>query len=99
MLENIQKYRQSGRKSFSGAVCTAIVCLLCLLSQDVAAKKNVRPMDLDCAVRTVAEKTGGRILSADVVETRKGNEFRIKVLTPRGHVRYVRIREDEKCEY
>lgn len=56
-------------------------------------------MDLDCATRTVAERTGGQILAAETIETRKGSVFRIKVLTPRGHVRYVRIREDEKCEY
>lgn len=56
-------------------------------------------MDLECAARSVAEKTGGKILAADTVENGNGSFFRIKVLTPGGHVRYVQVREDAKCEY
>ena len=63
----------------------------------VVAKKP-RPMDLECAVQTVVDRTGGKILAAEEVEEKNKRFFRIKVLTKQGRVRYVRISTDDKCE-
>jgi hypothetical protein len=44
---------------------------------------------LDQAVEHVQQDTGGKVLSADRREFGRRSEFRVKVLTPQGHVRVV----------
>ncbi|HET6432984.1 hypothetical protein [Dyella sp.] len=44
---------------------------------------------LDQAVKQVQQDTGGKVLSADRREFGRKSEFRVKVLTPEGHVRVV----------
>lgn len=57
-----------------------------LVSPDASAA-----MSREQAVRMVQQQTNGRILSVDTV--RRGNRiiYRIKVLTPEGHVRVIEI--------
>jgi len=76
-----------------------LLVALITLSAPVLAKKKNRPMDLDCAVQTVVQRTGGKVLAADVVESKKSYFFRIKILTPRGHVRYVRVNPQAECVF
>jgi hypothetical protein len=46
---------------------------------------------LDRAAREVGRRTGGRVLSAETRKRKGSREHRIKVLTPRGHVRQIRV--------
>jgi hypothetical protein len=46
-------------------------------------------LTLDQAVEQVQHDTGGKVLSADRREFGRRTEYRIKVLTPGGHVRTV----------
>jgi len=57
-----------------------------LVSPDASAA-----MSREQAVRMVQQQTDGRILSVDTV--RRGNRiiYRIKVLTPEGHVRVIEV--------
>lgn len=48
-------------------------------------------MTLEQAVAKVQDDTGGKILSADPRQLGRRVEYRIKVLTPDGHVRIVVI--------
>lgn len=46
-------------------------------------------LTLDQAVRQVQIDTGGKVLSAEPRRVGRRSEYRIKVLTPEGHVRVV----------
>ena len=46
---------------------------------------------LDQAVRRVQVETDGKVLSAEPRRIGRGEEYRIKVLTPAGHVRVIVI--------
>jgi hypothetical protein len=48
-------------------------------------------LSLDFAADQVKRKTGGRVLSAETRQRKGEQEHRIKVLTPRGHVRQIRV--------
>jgi len=52
------------------------------------------PMTLEEAVTRVQQDTGGKILSADPRQLGRRTEYRIKVLTPDGHVRVIVISSD-----
>jgi uncharacterized membrane protein YkoI len=51
---------------------------------------------LEEAVAKVQKDTGGKVLSADTIlhERGKTTEYRLKVLTPDGHVRVVPVRTE-----
>lgn len=51
-------------------------------------------MTLEQAVAEVQNETGGKVLKADSRSLGRVTEYRIKVLTPDGHVRVVSIRSD-----
>lgn len=67
----------------------AVICMVLMLS--LAPEPASAARSLDEAVRIVQRQTDGRILSAEQV--RRGNRiiYRIKVLTPKGHVRVITI--------
>lgn len=48
-------------------------------------------LTLDQAVERVQHDTGGKVLSADRREFGRRTEYRIKVLTPEGHVRTLTV--------
>ncbi|MEI7037887.1 hypothetical protein [Fulvimonas yonginensis] len=70
-----------------------LACLPALLLPLLAhASPQARaPMTLEEAVAKVQQDTGGKILSADPRRFGRRMEYRIKVLTPDGHVRTVSI--------
>ena len=59
------------------------------------ATPALQSLTLEQAVKRVTRQSGGKILSARRIQTRKGPEFRIKVLTRTGRVRVVQIAEFE----
>ena len=48
-------------------------------------------LSLEQAAARIQRQTGGRILSADVLEKKGRVVYRIKVLMPSGHVRIFRV--------
>lgn len=57
-----------------------------------AAAQSVKPaVTLDEAVLNVQQETGGKILSAETRGIGRRQEYRIKVLTPDGHVKVMAI--------
>ncbi len=59
------------------------------------AAPALQSLTLEQAVKRVTRQSGGKILSARRIQTRKGPMFRIKVLTRTGRVRVVQIAEFE----
>jgi hypothetical protein len=51
-------------------------------------------MSLDQAVTQVQQKVGGKVLSAEPRHIGRKVEYRIKVLTPEGHVRVIAVPSD-----
>lgn len=69
-----------------------LLCILMLaFSLGLASPTAEAAMSREQAVRMVQQQTDGRILSVDTV--RRGNRiiYRIKVLTPKGHVRVIEV--------
>jgi hypothetical protein len=57
-----------------------------------AAAQSAKPaVTLDQAVLNVQQETGGKILSAESRGVGRRQEYRIKVLTPDGHVKVMAI--------
>ena len=52
-------------------------------------------MSLERAVRQVQQQTHGRILAADSIPNGRNKLYRIKVLTPDGHVRVMQLRSND----
>ena len=52
-------------------------------------------MTLEHAVEQVQRQTKGRILAADSIPSGRNKLYRIKVLTPDGHVRVMQLRSNE----
>ena len=59
-----------------------------------AAPQDKPSLTLEDAVTRVQQETGGKILSADPRRLGRRTEYRIKVLTPDGHVRIIAISSD-----
>jgi hypothetical protein len=51
-------------------------------------------MTLDQAVLQVQRQTGGKVLSAEPRKVSRRIEYRVKVLTPEGHVRVIAVPSD-----
>ena len=68
-----------------------LACLAALWLGGVAqaATPTEPPMTLEQAVAKVQDETGGKILSADPRQLGRRVEYRIKVLTPDGHVKVM----------
>lgn len=73
-----------------------LACLpaLVLAGPVLAAPQAKEPLTLEEAVAKVQQDTGGKILSADPRKLGRRTEYRIKVLTPDGHVRVIAISSD-----
>jgi len=71
----------------------APLALLLTLGASPAAWAQARPKDLSLseAVSRAQQETNGQVLSADSVRRDRRTEYRIKVLTPQGHVRVMTI--------
>ncbi len=70
-----------------------LVPLALLLGASPAALAQARSGDLSLgeAVTRAQQETNGQVLSAESVRRDRRTEYRIKVLTPEGHVRLMSI--------
>lgn len=72
-----------------------ILALLPSLWLGVAAMVMAQPQEpavtLDGAVLKVQQETGGKVLSAEPRRVGRRLEYRVKVLTPEGHVRVMAV--------
>lgn len=66
-----------------------VVWLVGLTVTTVAAQSAGSGVTLDQAVRRVQAETDGKVLSAEPRRLGRHEEYRIKVLTPAGHVRVI----------
>ncbi len=56
-----------------------------------SAAQSSTSLTLEQAVLKVQQKTGGKVLSAESRQFGRQLEYRIKVLTPEGHVRVISV--------
>ena len=68
-----------------------LVALLVWASAAMAEPPAAPAVTLDQAVKQVQSDTGGKVLSAEPHRLGRRLEYRIKVLTPEGHVRVVAV--------
>jgi hypothetical protein len=74
---------------------SALFALAGLVLTDVVTAQSGQPdVSMDQAVRNVQRETGGKVLSAEPHHMGRRTEYRIKVLTPQGHVRVMAIPSD-----
>lgn len=70
----------------------ALLIWLCMSVAGAALAQSEKPaMTLDEAVLKVQHDTGGKVLSAETRGIGRRLEYRIKVLTPQGHVKVMAI--------
>ena len=79
---------------FSRRLLACLPALLLPVLAYAAPPQEKAPMTLEEAVAKVQQDTGGKILSADPRKFGRRTEYRIKVLTPEGHVRTISISSD-----
>ncbi|MEP7186776.1 MAG: hypothetical protein ABI767_13155 [Rhodanobacter sp.] len=71
-----------------------ILALFILVTSGTAASVLAQPnpvVTLDQAVLDVQRETGGKVLSAESRRVGRRQEYRIKVLTPDGHVKVMTV--------
>ena len=68
-----------------------LLASLCLGGTTVA---SAQALTMDQAVFKVKQETGGKVLSAEQRGVGRRQEYRIKVLTPEGHVRVMAVSSD-----
>jgi hypothetical protein len=61
------------------------------VAQQSAAPSTSATLTLDQAVVQVQQKVGGKVLSAEPRHVGRKVEYRVKVLTPEGHVRVIAV--------
>jgi hypothetical protein len=86
------------------ALAAAVLSVALFASAGVAAARGAPParqqssheqMSLERAVQQVQQQTKGRILAADSIPNGRNKLYRIKVLTPDGHVRVMQLRSND----
>jgi len=86
------------------ALAAAALSAALLVSAGVACARGTPPpkrqssheqMSLEHAVEQVQQQTKGRILAADSIPNGRSKLYRIKVLTPDGHVRVMQLRSND----
>jgi hypothetical protein len=80
---------------FHHGLTWAIAVILLLAAGAVAAQSSAQGgLTLDQAVTRVQQQVGGKILYAEPRQLGRKVEYRIKVLTPEGHVRVIMVPSD-----
>jgi hypothetical protein len=98
MLTRIPTRADGHRRRF--ATVPRLLILALLLAAGAASahaqksKAPKQPLTLEQAVAKVQKQTGGKVLAADTQRRGHTIEYRIKVLTPKGHVRVVPVRTE-----
>ena len=76
----------------------ALVLLLAAAMTTATAEEIIAPpgTTLEQAVEQVQRASGGKVLKADSVRVGRYVIYRVKMLTPDGHVRVVQVRTESK---
>lgn len=86
------------------AIAAAALSAALLVNAGAACARGAPPakrqdshaqMSLERAVQEVQKRTHGRILAADSIPNGRNKLYRIKVLTPDGHVRVMQLRSND----
>jgi hypothetical protein len=78
------------------AIVLALVCCAAAVAAPPAKPQSGRQqMSLEGAVQHVQQQTNGRILAADSIPNGRNKLYRIKVLTPDGHVRVMQLHSND----
>lgn len=80
--------------TFNTLMLSRLLAAAALLLAAPAWAQQKDALTLDQAVEQVQQDTGGKVLSADRREFGRKSEYRVKVLTPEGHVRVVVVPGD-----
>lgn len=88
------------RSVFTAAALSVVLLLsagaACARGAPPAKRQNSHEqMSLERAVQQVQQQTKGRILAADSIPNGRNKLYRIKVLTPDGHVRVMQLRSND----
>lgn len=67
-----------------------------VLAAGASAQSAAPAVTLDQAVRQVQAETEGRVLSAEPRSRGRHTEYRVKVLTPTGHVRVIVVSSEAR---
>jgi hypothetical protein len=79
-----------------GAALLVNVGAACARGAPPAKRQNSHEqLSLERAVQQVQQQTNGRILAADSIPNGRNKLYRIKVLTPDGHVRVMQVRSND----
>ena len=68
-----------------------IALALQLVGNDTLAQRVPNNSGLDQAIRSAEQRTGGQVLSAEKRRINGQLKYRIKILTPSGHVRIILV--------
>ena len=80
---------------FATVVPVLLLCTAVAAAPPARQQNGHQPMSLEGAVQHVQQQTNGRILSADSVQNGRNKLYRIKVLTPDGHVRVMQLHSND----
>ena len=72
-------------------ILALFISILSVVASTAAAQSAASTVTLDQAVLQVQQETGGKVLSAEQRGVGRRQEYRIKVLTPDGHVRVMAV--------
>ncbi len=80
---------------FATALLIFILGAVALAAPPSKSQNGHQQMSLESAVQHVQQQTNGRILAADSIQNGRNKLYRIKVLTPDGHVRVMQLHSND----
>lgn len=87
-------------------ISSVLAGMLCLCAATAFARKPPpppsssppHPSSLEQAVKQVQHQTRGHILAADTIQHGQAKVYRVKVLTPEGHVRVMQLHSKPRSQ-
>jgi hypothetical protein len=76
-------------------VIALVSCAAAVAAPPARPQNGRQQMSLEGAVQHVQKQTDGRILAADSIPNGRNKLYRIKVLTPDGHVRVMQLHSND----
>ncbi|MGH8212330.1 MAG: PepSY domain-containing protein [Rhodanobacteraceae bacterium] len=80
---------------FATIVPALVLCAAAVAAPPSRSQNGHQQMSLEGAVQHVQRQTNGRILAADSIPNGRNKLYRIKVLTPDGHVRVMQLHSND----
>ena len=80
---------------FATVVLALSFCAAVAAAPPSKPQNGRQQMSLEGAVQHVQQQTNGRILAADSIPNGRNKLYRIKVLTPDGHVRVMQLHSND----